>query len=287
LEKSNAGNSAVGSDSGVGPVLSDAEFELFRKLIYDAAGISMAPSKKALISGRLSKRLRELGYSTFRDYFNWIDKPHNDPAAQRERQNAIDHLTTNETYFFREEKHFDYIRDRLIPQWAGRSVRLWSAASSSGEEAYTLAMVMEKHHRGSWEIVGTDISTRVVASATRGQYPLLRAKNIARDYLRSYCLKGVGENEGTFRIDAKLRRKVSFRTGNLQEDLSSVGMFDLVMLRNVLIYFNVEIKKRVVANVLRQLKPGGCLMVGHSESLHGVSAAVQAVQPATYIKQGG
>ncbi len=287
MEKSNVRSGASGSDGGVGPVLSDAEFELFRKLIYDAAGISMAPSKKALISGRLSKRLRELGYTSFRDYFNWIDKARNDPAAKRERQNAIDHLTTNETYFFREEKHFDFIRDRLIPQWAGRSVKLWSAASSSGEEAYTLAMVMEQHHRGGWEIVGTDISTRVVASATRGQYPLLRAENIARDYLKKYCLKGVGENQGTFRIDARLRRKVSFRTANLQEDLSSVGMFDLIMLRNVLIYFNVEIKKRVVANVLRQLKPGGCLMVGHSESLHGVTAAVKAVTPATYIKEGG
>ncbi|HMA98954.1 MAG TPA: hypothetical protein VKO38_05815, partial [Wenzhouxiangella sp.] len=124
MEKSNVRSGASGSDGGVGPVLSDAEFELFRKLIYDAAGISMAPSKKALISGRLSKRLRELGYTSFRDYFNWIDKARNDPAAKRERQNAIDHLTTNETYFFREEKHFDFIRDRLIPQWAGRSVKL-------------------------------------------------------------------------------------------------------------------------------------------------------------------
>lgn len=274
------------ADSGVGPALSDAEFELFRKLIYDAAGISMAPSKKALISGRLSKRLRELGYATFREYFNWIDKARNDPAAVRERQNAIDHLTTNETYFFREPRHFEFIQNRLIPHWAGRSVRLWSAASSSGEEAYTLAMVMEQHHRGGWEIIGTDISTRVVAAATRGQYPLLRANNIAQDYLRKYCLKGVGEHAGTFRIDGKLRRKVSFRAANLQEDLSSVGMFDLVMLRNVLIYFDLEIKKRVVANVLRQLKPGGCLMVGHAESLHGVTAAVKAVQPATYIKEG-
>ncbi|MEE4639259.1 MAG: protein-glutamate O-methyltransferase CheR [Wenzhouxiangella sp.] len=273
-------------DSGVGPVLSDAEFELFRKMIYDAAGISMAPSKKALISGRLSKRLRELGHASFREYFNWIDKASSDPAALRERQNAIDHLTTNETYFFREPRHFEFVENRLIPRWAGQSVRLWSAASSSGEEAYTLAMVVEQHHRGSWEIIGTDISTRVVAAATRGQYPLLRANNIPKDYLRSYCLKGVGENEGTFRIDGKLRRKVSFRSANLQQDLSSVGMFDLIMLRNVLIYFDMEVKKRVVANVLRQLKPGGCLMVGHAESLHGVTDMVKPVQPATYIKQG-
>ncbi|MFP4208639.1 MAG: CheR family methyltransferase [Wenzhouxiangella sp.] len=275
-----------GTDNGVGPVLSDAEFELFRRLIYDAAGISMAPSKKALISGRLSKRLRDLGYATFRDYFNWIDKARNDPAALRERQNAIDHLTTNETYFFREPRHFEFIENRLIPHWAGRAVRLWSAASSSGEEAYTLAMVMEQHHRGGWEIVGTDISTRVVAAATRGQYPLMRANNIPKELLRKYCLKGVGEHQGTFRIDSRLRRKVSFRAANLQEDLSSVGMCDLVMLRNVLIYFDMEVKKRVVANVLRQLKPGGCLMVGHAESLHGVTAELKPVQPATYIKEG-
>ncbi|WP_239056666.1 CheR family methyltransferase [Wenzhouxiangella limi] len=286
MNDSSGTDKRASADPGVAPILSDAEFELFRKLIYDAAGISMAPSKKALISGRLSKRLRELGYATFREYFNWIDKARNDPAALRERQNAIDHLTTNETYFFREPRHFEFIEKRLIPHWAGRSVRLWSAASSSGEEAYTLAMVMEQHHRGSWEIVGTDISTRVVAAATRGQYPLLRANNIPKEFLRKYCLKGVGEHAGTFRLESKLRRKVSFRAANLQEDLSSVGMFDLVMLRNVLIYFDLEIKKRVVANVLRQLKPGGCLMVGHAESLHGVTAAVKAVQPATYIKEG-
>lgn len=286
MNTKSSGSEAAGSGSSVGPVLSDSEFQLFRRLIYDTAGISMAPAKKALISGRLSKRLRDLGYATFREYFRWIDES-KDPAALRERQNAIDHLTTNETYFFREPRHFEFVEQRLIPHWAGRSVRLWSAASSSGEEAYTLAMVMQKHHRGGYEIVGTDISTRVVAAASRGQYPLARANNIPREYLKSYCLKGVGEHEGTFRIDANLRRRVSFRSANLREDLSSVGMCDLIMLRNVLIYFDMDVKQRVVANVLRQLKPGGCLMVGHAESLHGVTADVKAVQPATYIKEGG
>ena len=278
---------AGGGASAVGPVLSDAEFELFRKLIYDAAGISMSPAKKALISGRLSKRVRDLGYNTFREYFNWIDTGKNDPAALRERQNAIDHLTTNETYFFREPRHFDFLQNTLIPAWNGRLVRIWSAASSSGEEAYTLAMVMGRYHRGEWEIVGTDISTRVVEAAARAQYPLSRAKNIPEAYLKSYCLKGVGQHEGSFRIDGKLRRRVSFRPANLQEDLSAVGMFDLVLLRNVLIYFDVDIKRRVLGNVLRQLKPGGCLMVGHAESLHGVTSDVTVVQPAVYRKSGG
>lgn len=281
---------AGGMTSGaptVGPVLSDAEFEMFRRLIYDEAGISMAPSKKALISGRLAKRVRDLGYSSFKDYFLWIDSAKNDPAALRERQNAIDHLTTNETYFFREQHHFDYIQNVLIPSWAGRAVRLWSAASSSGEEAYTLAMVMGKWHRGEWEIVGTDISTRVVEAARRGQYPMSRAKNIPETYLKSFCLKGVGQHDGSFRIDANLRRRVSFRVANLQTDLSAVGQFDLIMLRNVLIYFDVDVKRRVLKNVLRQLRPDGCFMVGHAESLHGVTNAVAAVQPAIYRNQSG
>ena len=278
-----ASGPASGPTNG-GPTLSDAEFELFRRLIHDAAGISMAPSKKALISGRLAKRVRDLGYSSFRDYFNWIDKSRNDPAAALERQNAIDHLTTNETYFFREPRHFDFLQTSLIPAWSGRSVRVWSAACSSGEEAYTLAMVLSRYHRGEWEILGTDISTRVVSTATRGQYPMARAKNIPQQYLKSYCLKGVGPNEGTFRIDSALRRRVSFRPANLQHDLSSVGMFDLVMLRNVLIYFDLEIKRRVLENVLLQVKPGACLMVGHAESLHGVTDAVTPLQPAVYRK---
>lgn len=266
----------------VGPVLSDAEFELFRRLIYNEAGISMAPSKKALISGRLAKRVRDLGYNSFKDYFAWIEGAKNDPAALRERQAAIDSLTTNETYFFREPRHFEYLQNVLIPSWAGRAVRLWSAASSSGEEAYTLAMLMAKYHRGEWEIVGTDISTRVVEAARRGQYPMSRAKNIPQEYLKSFCLKGVGEHTGTFRIDSKLRRRVSFRAANLQEDLSAVGQFDLIMLRNVLIYFDVDIKRRVLGNVIRQLRPDGTLMVGHAESLHGVTSAVSVIQPAVY-----
>lgn len=281
-----AGESGSGT-AVTGPALSDAEFELFRRLIYDAAGISMAPSKKALISGRLSKRVRDLGYGSFRDYFNWIDKSANDPAALRERQNAIDHLTTNETYFFREPRHFEFLQGTLIPAWQGRSVRIWSAACSSGEEAYTVAMLMARHHRGEWEILGTDISTRVVEAAARAQYPLSRAKNIPQNYLKSCCLKGVGQHEGTFRIDASLRRRVSFRTANLQQDMASVGVFDLILLRNVLIYFDLDTKRRVLDNVLRQLKPGHWLMVGHAESLHGVTSAVSAVQPAIYRKGVG
>ena len=276
---------AGGVSSGVvsvGPVLSDAEFELFRRLIYDEAGISMAPSKKALISGRLAKRVRDLGYRSFKEYFAWIDGAMNDPDALRERQVAIDSLTTNETYFFREPRHFEYLQNVLVPSWSGKAVRLWSAASSSGEEAYTLAMVMGKYHRGEWEIVGTDISTRVVEAARRGQYPMSRAKNIPQDYLKSFCLKGVGEHTGTFRIDGKLRRRVSFRAANLQEDLSAVGQFDLIMLRNVLIYFDVDVKRRVLGNVIRQLRPDGTLMVGHAESLHGVTSAVSVIQPAIY-----
>lgn len=277
----NAGG-MTGGAAAVGPVLSDAEFEMFRRLIYDEAGISMAPSKKALISGRLAKRVRDLGYSSFKDYFAWIDGAKNDPAALRERQNAIDHLTTNETYFFREPRHFEYLQNVLIPSWAGRPVRLWSAASSSGEEAYTLAMVMAKYHRGEWEILGTDISTRIVEAARRAQYPLSRTKNIPEAYLKSFCLKGIGQHAGSFRIDAKLRKRVSFRAANLQEEQSALGQFDLIMLRNVLIYFDIDIKRRVLGNVLRQIRPDGCLMVGHAESLHGVTNAVSVIQPAIY-----
>lgn len=270
--------------SGKAPELTDKEFDLFRTLMYDVAGIQLTPVKRALVAGRLSKRLRALGHGSYRQYYDWISRSTGGPEVQRERQTAINLLTTNETYFFREPKHFDFLRDTLLPQWGRQKLRFWSAASSSGEEAYTLAMIMAVHGRGAWEIVGTDINSQVVEAAQHGIYDLARSEKIPTPYLKQCCLKGTGNNAGRFRIDKSLRQKVRFTEGNLKHDLSRLGQFDLVMLRNVLIYFDLPAKQRVLNNVLRQLKPGGYLMIGHAESLNGVTDTLRLVQPSVYQK---
>ncbi len=263
-----------------GPSLTDAEFNLFRTMIYDIAGINMSPAKKALVAGRLTKRVAHYDLPSFSDYFKLVKA-----NTDGELQTAVDLLTTNETFFFREIKHFDFLQHQVIPQWTSGEKRIWSAASSSGEEAYSLAMHLAKHCRtNTWKIVGTDISTRILKAAQAAQYPMSRTKNIPVEYLKKYCLKGVGAQEGTFIIGPELKSRVSFQHANLTQNLSSLGSFDVIFLRNVMIYFDNETKKKVVSSVLRQLNRGGYLMIGHSESLNGITDEVKAIAPAIYQK---
>lgn len=260
--------------------LNDREFSLFQKLIHETAGISMSSAKRSLVSGRLAKRLRHLGLKSYSEYYRLLDG-----AAGGEMQTAVDLLTTNETSFFRESKHFDFLRDRVLPEWRGGFRRLWSAACSSGEEAYTLAMQMAEHSpTDTWEIVGTDISARVVERARTGEYPMERAAAIPRPFLSKYCRKGIGSKQGSFIVASDLRGRTRFVHANLTTDLSGLGKFDAIFLRNVLIYFDQATKQRVVSLLLRQLASGGYFIVGHSESLNGLTDGLQAMAPSVYRK---
>ena len=161
--------------------------------------------------------------------------------------------------------------------------RVWSAASSSGEEAYTLAMVLSDVMRSDqWEILGTDISTRVLERARKALYPIERSATIPKAYLSKYCLKGQGKYQGMFLIDRPLRNKVSFQPANLVQRLPQVGLFDVIFLRNVLIYFAPAEKRLVVEALAAHLKPGGLLMIGHSETLGGITDRYQQLQPTVY-----
>ena len=218
------------------PVLNDKEFSLFQ-MIYETAGINMTSAKKPLIGGRLAKRVKHFGLNSYMEYFDLLST-----NTTGEFQVAIDLLTTNETFFFREHKHFDFLIEHVLPTWRYGSRRLWSAASSSGEEAYTLAMVLAEHSpTNDWEIVGTDLSTRVLEKARNGHYPISRADNIPRNYLTNYCFKGVGRQDGTFIVAKELRQRVSFLHANLKSDLSKLDSFDVIFLRNVLIYFDMAV----------------------------------------------
>jgi chemotaxis protein methyltransferase CheR len=201
-----------------------------------------------------------------------------------ELQMAIDLITTNETSFFREPHHFDFLQERLrqlrpLPV----SFRVWSAACSSGEEAYSIAMVLATVlASGTWEVVGSDISTRALERARRGEYSMGRSTTIPKVHFHAYCLKGSGPDEGTFLITKELRDKVQFLRVNLCEPLPDLGRFDLVFLRNILIHFEPPRKKAVVEALLERLKPGGLLIVDHTESLHGLTDRFVRVHPSIY-----
>src|SRR6218665_3850951 len=263
--------------------LTDTEFGHFQRFIFEAAGISLSPAKKALVCGRLSKRLAVHQLNSYNDYFH-LRTSGKEP---QETQTAIDLLTTNETYFFREPKHFELLRE-LATAAGGRAqpFRVWSAASSTGEECYSIAMVLADciGSKVAWDVTGSDISTRVLQRARAAHYPMERARLVPPAYLKRFCLRGQGEHEGTLLIERELRARVSFAQVNLNTELPRLGQFDVIFLRNVMIYFNGDTKRQVVARVLSLLKPGRYFCIGHSESLNDISTAVQQVAPSIYRK---
>ena len=263
------------------PGITDAEFARFQRLIHEIAGISLADSKKVLLVGRLGKRLRTLGLTSFTQYEHVVS----DKKNAQERQVMVDLLTTNETYFFREPAHFDYLRSVILPQHPqNQPLNIWSAAASTGEEIYTLAMVLADclGVNGDWNILGSDISSRVLEVARRGHYWVDRTRGLPVEYRHKYCLKGVRSQEGSFLVAPELRRHTRFMQVNLNTSLPDIGRFHVIFLRNVMIYFDNATKREVVARLVQKLHPGGYLIVGHSESLNGVSDAVTLVRPTIY-----
>lgn len=265
----------------IGIAISDDEFAQLARWLYETSGIKLTPAKKALVCGRLGKRLAACRVGSYRAYLALIT----DAQHAAERQHALDLLTTNETYFFREPRHFEWLdRHVLASPPSGRALRIWSAACSSGEEIYTLAMLLAERFgvRGAWELHGSDLSTRVLASAEAGVYPLERARGIPPELLRRYCLRGVGAQEGRLMIEPALRARPQLRQVNLTAPLPDLGLFDVIFLRNVMIYFDVPTKRHVVGQLVRVLRPGGHLFIGHSENLHGLCDGLKGVAPSIY-----
>jgi chemotaxis protein methyltransferase CheR len=273
------------------PPLSDHEFELFQKLIYAEAGIFLSQAKRALLIARLSGRLRALKLSSFGAYYRLVAK---DGDAE-ERQRMLDCVATNETHFFREPKHFEFLEKKVVPAWIdlaergkrARRVRVWSAACSTGEEPFSIAMVLLHHLPPSagWsvEVIATDLSTRVLERAKKAEYSIDKASEIPTHYLKEFMLKGTGNQEGKMKADEPLRAVVRFQWINLNAEAYPVqGRFDLIFCRNVLIYFNAQSRKRTIDRLIGHLAPDGFFFVGHAESLHGVTTEVRSVIPTVY-----
>ena len=264
--------------------ISSQAYQAIRDFIYQEAGIDLGASKQMLVGARLNKRLRYHKLDSFDQYVSLL----RDQRNVNEHQMAIDLLTTNETYFFREPEHFEVLRNEVLAQHPKeRFFRVWSAASSSGEEAYSIGMVLDDYFGQSvkWEIFGSDISSRIVARAKKGLYQAHRIDAIPKAYLQKYCLKGSGEYEGFLLVDKSIRVKTRFAEINLTKPLPDVGQFDVIFLRNVLIYFDNPTKEKIVGNLITRLRSGGMLFIGHSESLKSIDLPLELISHTSYRKK--
>lgn len=262
-----------------------AEFNRFAEFLRAVTGIELKPGKEQLVSGRLDRRLRHHGLTSYSAYLELLQTR----DGRQERRVAIDLLTTNETYFFREPAHFDLLRETASTVSSARRFRVWSAAASTGEEACSIAMTLhDELGPNRFDVVGTDVSSRALAAAKRGLYPLAAAERIPRHLLTAYGLRGTGEHAGSMTVRPDVRAQIRFVPANLMQPLPDLGGdFDLVFLRNILIYFAAETKRAVVGRVIDVLRPGGLLLIGHAESLTGLGiAGLEHVAPSVYRRTG-
>lgn len=269
--------------------ITESEFVRFRDLIQNSSGIWLSSAKTPLLVGRLSKRLRELGLKSFREYYSVVTS---DPEEFTRMLNAV---STNETRFFREPRQFEFLEKRLVPQWiadaaAGkraRRIRVWSAGCSTGQEPYSLAMFLLHHLPPSagWaiEIIATDLSTRVLETAESGIWDFAKVNEIPDHFLKAFMLRGYGMQKGKLKAGREIRSLILFSRLNLNDPTYPIsGKFDLIFCRNVLIYFDIETRTRIVRHLLEYLSPEGHLVVGHAESLHTMSGMLQTVVPTIY-----
>lgn len=242
------------------------DFDRVRRLIYDRAGISLHAGKQAMVYSRLSRRLRETGHRSFGTYLQWLDAAVG-TEADDEWQEFVNCLTTNLTSFFRESHHFDALADDLKAR-AGKSLRIWCNAASTGEEPYTIAMTVAEAlgANADAKIVASDIDTKVLATAARGVYPI-DARGLSPERQRRHFLRGTGSNGGFMRVKPELARLIEFRAHNLMDARWSLGEpFDIVFCRNVMIYFDNATQRRVLGQIHGVMKPRGLMYVGHSEN---------------------
>jgi chemotaxis protein methyltransferase CheR len=273
-----------------GPVLGDAEFEFIRHVVGENAGIVLGPNKRQLVQGRLARRLRELRILSYQEYCEHVR--HSGPE---ELVGLINALTTNVTAFFRENHHFEALAEYMLPEAmrrnaGSRRIRIWSAGCSTGEEPYCAAMTAaDVIPPIGWDckILATDIDSDVIAFGQQGVYPLDRVASLPTERLRSCFQKGTGEQVGRAIVKAQLRAAVTFRVLNLLQPWPMHGPFDVILCRNVMIYFDQATRERLVNRFAEILAPGGYLCVGHAESLHNVDTPLRAVGKTIYRKTGG
>lgn len=268
--------------------ISARNFERLARYIYDYSGIKMPSSKRTMLEGRLRRRLRQTEHDTFDAYCDYLFK---DDGLESESVYLIDAVTTNKTDFYREPRHFDYMTSHVLPELkaAGlRRIRAWSAACSTGAEPYTMAMVMQKfadeNGGPDYQILGTDLSTEVLETALRGVYPNEMLTPVPAD-ARRWIMDAKDRTRREGRIHPSLRAKLSLARLNLMDDAYSAGdPFDMIMCRNVMIYFDKETQAKVLKRLCDRLKRGGYLFIGHSESITGIELPLVTVANTIFRK---
>lgn len=271
-------------------MMRDSDYEFIRELVYNHSRINLGPDKKELVSARLGKRLRATNITSISDYCRFLQ----DKEGDEELSHLIDAISTNHTYFFREQEHFDFLNNIALPEMVKRRAterwprfNVWSAACSSGEEPYSLAIALNQFFGASntwpWRIEATDISHRILQKARVGIYREESVKKVPPNLLRQHFQKGFGPQEGNYRVKQHVLESVTFRQLNLLEGaLPFNEPFQIIFCRNVMIYFDRNTQNELVNKLARQLVPGGYLMVGHSESLSGIKHPLTMLKPAIY-----
>lgn len=272
--------------------LSDRDFERISRVVYDHCGINLTSDKKGLVRSRLSKMLRLHGHTSYKEYLDRILKNPDCP----EFTEFIDRLSTNLTSFFREKKHFDYLKETLIPRLLREGsnssrfrLRGWSAACSSGEEPYTLAMTLLEalpdFRNADVKVMASDISMRVLHKAKEGRYPVERLATVPAALRNKYFTKCSEKNGPGLSANQELRKIILFKQINLMNEWPLTTPLDFVFCRNVLIYFDKPTHQTLIERFYKILKPGGVLFIGHSESLSGIQHKFQNAHPSIYIKR--
>lgn len=271
--------------------LSQAEYDCFVKIIYQHSRISLGPHKKDMVAARLIKRLKICNIGSFAAYIQYIESP----SGVNELTHFIDALSTNHTFFFREIAHFNFLKQTILPRLIAdpnrrsKHFRVWSAASSSGEEPYSIAILLAEffsgHPQWSWNIEATDISTRILEMARLGNFDHARLGTMENPLITKYFQKGIVDRIEFFQVSPLLKAKINFRQLNLlSPNYPFAEKFDLIFCRNVMIYFDLPTKQELILKLSNALVPGGYLYSGHAESLTGIKHSLQPVQVSIFQK---
>jgi chemotaxis protein methyltransferase CheR len=277
----------------ISETVTSEEFERVRKLVYAKFGINLTEQKRALVAGRLRSALHQYGYKTISEYLDWIEKGHGAEGLS----DLVNRISTNYTHFFREKGHFDFFISDVLP-WAletlrnqgQNDLRVWCAASSSGEEPYSLQMqIMESmgtdYRNWNAGMLATDISERALNTAQAGVYSAERVTEIPAAWLKKWFLK---LPDGNFKVNDELRKEITYRRFNLMNEVFPFKKpFHAVFCRNVMIYFDNQTREKLIAKIFEKLVPGGYLFIGHSESLGSINTPLKYIRPAVYRKEGG
>ncbi|MEP9410155.1 MAG: protein-glutamate O-methyltransferase [Candidatus Brocadia sp.] len=273
--------------------ITDKEFSLFQHLIYNESGINLTPAKKELLKSRLMKRLRERSLTSFQEYYKYVTE---EDSTGEELVSMLDCISTNLTEFFREAAHFDFLAEKVLPDLLEtkrkkreRKIRIWCAGCSTGEEPYSISMILAEciEQPGEWDIkiLATDLSTRVLKKAMQGIYTKDRLKNVPFQMLNTYFEKGKHNLKDYYQIKDFLRNMIVFRRLNLTDEIFPFkGQFDFIFCRNVMIYFNKQTQTELVSKFYKYLASDGYLFIGHSESLAGTETRFRYVRPTIYQK---